>query len=186
MSKSQPIASSRSVLPRESIAFARNRFHGPKAVGSFLPGLTTKALQKYGFSAASLIMDWPSIVGSEIARSAVPERLKWPRTSEIVEHEAEAEPPSRRSGAVLVLRVESAKALDVQYSASRIIERINAYFGYAAVAQLRLIQAPMPPAAPQRQARTRPEPLTREVASVGDAKLRDALARLGAEIRTAR
>ena len=53
--------------PRESIAFARRTFHGAKAVGSFLPSLTTKALQKYGFSAASLITDWPAIMGREFA-----------------------------------------------------------------------------------------------------------------------
>jgi hypothetical protein len=186
MSISKPEASSRPVLPRESIGFARKSFHGPKAVGSFLPSLTTKALQKYGFSAASLIMEWPSIVGSEIARYAAPERLKWPRSPEIADDEADAGARSRRSGAVLMLRVDSAKALDVQYRAAQIIERINAYFGYAAVAQLRTVQAPMPPAASRREARARPEPLTREVANIGDARLRDALARLGAEIRTAR
>ena len=31
----------------------------------------------------------------------------------------------------------------MQHSARQIIERINAYFGYAAVAELRIVQAPM-------------------------------------------
>lgn len=177
---------SRTALPRGSIAFARKTFHGPKAVGSFLPGLTTKALQKYGFSAASLIMDWPSIVGSEIARYAVPERLKWPRKAQGADEEAEDGPQARRGAAVLVLRVDSARALDVQYRASHIIERINAYFGYAAVAQLRMVQAPIAAAGLQRELRARPQPLVQEVAGVGDARLRDALARLGAEIRAPR
>ena len=61
---------------------------------------------------------------------------------------------ARRSGAMLVLRVDGAKALDVQYRAQQIIERINAYFGYAAVAQLRVIQAPMP-VVPQGASRER-------------------------------
>ena len=58
-----------------------------------------------------------------------------------------------RPGATLVLRVDGARALDVQYKARQIIERINAYFGYAAVAELRIVQAPMrqlPPARPPR------------------------------------
>ena len=87
---------------------------------------------------------------------------------------------------MLVLRVDGAKALDVQYRAQQIIERINAYFGYAAVAQLRVIQAPMPAAPEAREPRARAEPLMREVAGIADAGLRDALARLGAEIRTGR
>jgi len=169
--------------PRESIAFARKTFHGARAVGSFLPSLTTKALQKYGFSAASLIMDWPAIMGSDFARYAAPERIKWPRTAERTE---DASASAGRSGAVLVLRVDGAKALDVQYRAQHIIERINAYFGYAAVAQLRVIQAPMPAAPEARVLRARAEPLTGEVSGVADARLRDALARLGAEVRTGR
>ena len=175
----------RSSVPRESIAFARKTFHGARAVGSFLPSLTTKALQKFGFSAASLIMDWPAIMGREFAQYAAPERIKWPRTVELASDE-DADSTGRRAGAVLVLRVDGAKALDVQYRAQQIIERINAYFGYAAVAQLRVIQAPMPVAAARREPRARAEPLTREVAGIADTGLRDALARLGAEIRTGR
>ena len=181
---SQKPVQHRPSAPRESIAFARRTFHGAKAVGSFLPSLTTKALQKYGFSAASLITDWPAIMGRELRRST-----RHPSASN------GRAPPSRptmrtldaaagRSGAMLVLRVDGAKALDVQYRAQQIIERINAYFGYAAVAQLRVIQAPMPQCRQAREPRARAEPLTREVAGIADAGLRDALARLGAEVRT--
>ena len=54
--------------------------------------------------------------------------------------------PSRsaRPGATLVLRVDPARALDVEYRARQIIERINAYFGYRAIAELRILQAPLP------------------------------------------
>ena len=48
-----------------------------------------------------------------------------------------------RSGATLVLRVDGGPRLDVQYKARQIIERINAYFGYAAIAELRIVQAPV-------------------------------------------
>ena len=171
--------------PRETVAFARKGFSSARAVGSFLPGLTTKALQKYGFSTAGLVLDWPSIVGGEIARYTAPDKLSWPRRAE-ADDEDSARPPARRSGAVLVLRVEPAKALDVQYRGSHIIERINTYFGYAAVSQLRLIQAPMPLSPPKREPRSVSKPLTREVAGIADPKLRDALARLGAEIMSGR
>jgi hypothetical protein len=181
---SKPVETRHSA-PRETIAFARKSFHGAKAVGSFLPGLTTRALQKYGFSTASLIMDWPAVVGTEIAACAVPERIRWPHAAEQADDEGTST-SGRRSGAVLTLRVDGAKALDIQYRGQQIIERINAYFGYAAIAQIRVIQVPIARTLNQRVPRLPALPLTREVAGVADAGLRDALARLGAEIRAGR
>ena len=174
--------------PREAVGFTRKRspaLYGVKTVGSFLPRLTRKAFEKYGFSAASLITDWPAIAGRELAAYTAPERLKWPRGVERADEEAPAAERGR-PGATLVLRVDGARALDVQYNARQIIERINAYFGYAAIAELRIVQAPVTAPHPeQRTPRLAPEPLTREVAGITDAALRDALARLGAGIRAA-
>ena len=50
---------------------------------------------------------------------------------------------ARRSGAKVTLRVEPARVLDVQYQAQQIKDRINAYFGYAAIADVRFLQAPV-------------------------------------------
>jgi hypothetical protein len=176
-------------LPREAVGFARKRpggLFGVKAVGSFLPGLTRRAFEKYGFSAATLVTDWPAIAGSELAAVTAPERLRWPR--QIETEEGEAPSAKGRPGATLLLRVDGAHALSVQYGARQIIERVNAYFGYAAIAELRLVQAPVGEALQRARPapRPRPEPLTAEVAGVADAPLREALARLGAGIRAAR
>ena len=179
------------VPPREAVSFARKRpnaLFGVKAVGSFVPGLTRKAFEKYGFSAATLITDWPTIVGRELAAVTAPERLKWPRAVEHAEDGTNASSGKGRPGATLVLRADGSQALAVQYGARQIIERINAYFGYAAVAELRLVQAPVGPAPGLARPANRPaaQPLTHEVASVADAGLRDALARLGAGVRAGR
>ena len=176
--------------PRQAIHVARGRpqgHFGIKAVGSFVPTLTRKAFEKYGFSAASLITDWPTIAGRELAVYTAPERLKWPRAAEPLDEDGSATHKGR-PGATLVLRVDGARALDVQYGARQIIERINAYFGYAAVAELRIIQAPVASAAPRvaRPARSASEPSTTDVAGIPDAALRDALARLGAAVRATR
>ncbi len=185
--RSPPHASPR---PREAVEFVRKRpgpLYGVKAVGSFVPGLTRKAFEKYGFSAASLVTDWATIAGRELAAYTAPERLKWPRAVERSDEDGE-EGGKGRPGATLVLRVDGGRSLDVQHNARQIIERINAYFGYAAVAELRIVQAPV--GADDRFARplSRPagRPLTAEVAHVGDPGLRDALARLGAEVKAGR
>ncbi len=176
--------------PREAVGFTRSRanaLYGVKAVGSFLPGLTRTAFAKFGFSTATLVTDWPAIAGPELAAYTAPERVKWPRG---VERPEDGAPPVEkgRSGATLVLRVDGARALDVQYKARHLIERINAYFGYAAIAELRIVQAPVEGRLPLARppARAAAEPLTHEVAHIADPALRGALARLGAGVRAGR
>lgn len=112
-----------------------------KSVGSFVPTLTRKAFEKFGFSTATLITDWPRIAGSELAGYTLPDRLKWPRGGS--NGDDGDEDRRGRSGATLILRVDPARALDVEYRARQIMDRINAYFGYRAVEALRLVQAPI-------------------------------------------
>ena len=179
--------------PRDAIGLSKRRsspLYGVKAVGSFLPALTRKAFQKYGFSTAALVTDWVRIVGRELAHSTAPERLKWPRGIAPADVEGNA-PGQGRSGATLILRVDGGLSLDVQHKARQIIERINTYFGYAAVAKLRIVQGPVGAkrgSTGLATLATRPvsHPLTAEVAEVADPGLRDALARLGAEVKAGR
>jgi hypothetical protein len=129
--------------PFNAVSAARSSgYLSAKAVGSFVPRLTKKAFEKYGFSAAVLITDWSSIAGAELASYTVPERLKWPRTVEAygdVEDGAQGRP-----GATLMLRVDPVRALDVEYKSAQIIDRINAYFGYRAVCEMRVLQGAVP------------------------------------------
>ena len=119
-----------------------------RAIGAFVPDLTKCAFQKYGFSTATILTDWPEIVGGSLAAATRPERLKWPRSPHAY---CSLEGHQRgREGATLILRVEPALALDVQYQSSAIKDRINAYFGYYAVQEIRLLQAPIEKAAKQQ------------------------------------
>lgn len=158
---------------------AARGFVSARAVGTYVPKLTHKAFEKYGFAAAALITDWAVIVGNEVARYTAPERLKWPRGVEAggdVEEGSEGRP-----GATLIVRVEPARALDVQYKAQQLIERINAHFGYRAVAELRLLQAPLPERtqrADEAQRLAPPPCAAPELAGIADERLRRALADL--------
>lgn len=165
--------------PRQALNIQRGR-PAVKAVGSFVPQLTRKAFEKFGFSAATLIMDWPTIVGGEIAHYTQPERLKWPRIMADAEAEDGVPQQNARSGATLLLRVDDARALDVQYKSKQIIERINAYFGYNAIGEVRIVQGPIERSTPPR--RMRPEAGLAPRAAAAD-PLSDAIARLGAAVR---
>jgi hypothetical protein len=168
-------------MPRQVVSVPRRTPEAgalsTRAVGSYIPRLTRKAFEKYGFSAAALITDWVAIVGADLARCAEPERLKWPTGVQIYD---ETDNEARgRPGATLVLRVDPARALDIQYKARQIIDRINAYFGYSAVSTLRLVQGQL-----GITANTRPKPAESktpevpELADIADAALRGALQRM--------
>lgn len=147
-----------------------------KAVGSWVPKLTQKAFEKYGFSTAVLLTEWTTIVGEQLAAACVPERVKWPRGVEAsADGDAEG---GARSGATLVLRVDPSRALDVEYNGAQIIDRINGYFGYRAIAELRVLQAPVSARAATPPAR----PRAAAVATVGLDPLTAALARFEAGV----
>lgn len=160
-----------------------------QAVSSFLPRLTRKAFEKYGFASGSLLTEWASIVGADIASYTAPERLKWPRISDVTgdpDSEADARP-----GATLVVRVDGPRAVELQHKTQQVIERINAAFGYRAVAELRFVQAPIEVAQPKGHhlpSPTAEEPpqAAEELASIQDEALRRALSRLAVSIRRER
>ena len=157
---------------------SQRKARGLLTVGTSLPHLAAPALRKRGFAQAKLITDWPAIVGEELARETVPQKLAFPRSS--------------KTDAVLHLRVASGFALELQHIAPQIIDRINGFFGYRAVADLRYTQGPIP--AQSRPRRVTPPRLNdideaqlqRSVGDMGDAGLRDALLRLGRAVRVGR
>jgi hypothetical protein len=110
-----------------------------RAVGSFVPKLTGKVFEKYGFHTAEIMTNWATVAGADVAQWSEPERIRWPRAAS-VETEDNAK---GREGATLVLRVDPARALDIEYRAKSIIEHINRYFGYKAVETLKIVQAPL-------------------------------------------
>jgi hypothetical protein len=152
---------------------------GAKPLAEFTPGLVAEALAARGLGETSLIADWPAIVGETLARHARPIELQWPPRA------AKRDPDAPAAPATLVLRVESAFALEAQHSASVIIARVNAHLGWRCVHKIAFRQGPLPPLNEKR----RPAPLPSEAAQVAaraaaspilDDGLRDAVTQLGA------
>ena len=104
-----------------------------------------EALAKQGFAGSDIVRDWPDIVGEALARRSRPLRIAWPRKpSGVGKRSAPPEP------ATLHVRVESAFALELQHQAPLVIERVNAYLGWACVGRLRLEQGPVGRGAPAK------------------------------------
>jgi len=145
-----------------------------RAIGAEVPRIAGPALGKRGFGEAQLVAQWESVMGEDLAAQLSPDRLSFARGE-------------RREG-TLHLRVAPGFALEAQHREPLLIERINAFFGYRAVARIRLIQGPPARPAPPKPPQPRPlveaeqQALDRAVADIEDPGLREALRRLGAAV----
>jgi len=152
---------------------------GAKPLAEFTSGLIAEALAARGLGETSLIDDWPAIVGETLARHARPIELQWPPRA------AKRDPDAPAVPATLVLRVETAFALEAQHSAAVIVDRVNAHLGWRCVGKIAFRQGPLPPLKEKRRAAPIPsdaaQAAARAAASpIEDDGLREAVTRLGA------
>lgn len=156
---------------------------GPKRLADLVRPALEPVLAKRGLSQASLVLDWSAIAGARFAALCEPARLQWPPRGP----KSDA---SRGTPAILWLRVAPGRALDVQYQAPALIERVNAYFGWRCVAAVKVAPEPKRssaavPAFPEHD----PGALARAGIIAGrieDDRLRGALTRLGAGVLSPR
>jgi len=154
--------------------------YGARAIGNYVARALDPAARARGFATTALLSDWPAIVGQELARFTMPDRVIWPRR-----RDEEPETPIRRhkaEGATLVLRIEGPRAIEVQHRSGQILERVNSYFGYRAVTEMRFLQAPIARARKQPPPKRPPLPAYSLPPSAGieNEGLARALSRLGA------
>src|SRR5262245_2330111 len=170
---------------RERKALARAAA-AARPIGAFSAQALDPAARARGFATAALLADWPAIVGAELAQFTMPDRVVWPR------HRDDDGEPVRRQGrreqgALLILRVDGPRAIEVQHRSRQILERVNGHFGYRAVAEMRILQAPV-----ARNPAPAPAPEAIESgalppsAAIEDDGLREALQRLAATSRRER
>jgi hypothetical protein len=136
-----------------------------------------KAARAQGFAVVEIVTHWPEIVGEALAGVSEPVKLVWPPKDD----------PDHR-GATLVVRVEGTHALDLQFTAPVVIERINRIFGWGCVSRLALKQGPVTPKPGPPQPPPEPDPgLVAEerarLEAIADEGLKESLARLGAFVR---
>ncbi len=164
---------------------------GPQSLGALFPKLTKKIFEKYGFSMVQLVTNWPAIVGSELAQSTRPEKLKWPHRSKdyIDDTTTDQSQFKNEEGATLLLRVEGPRSLEIQFASSQIIERINTFYGYKAITKIRILQAPLPKPHNQisrqnsKPRQADPENLTKNLSKIEDEALRKALYRMAQGVK---
>ena len=145
---------------------------GLLAVGAMASKVTKPILGKAGLAEGDIIEHWQEIVGPTLAASTSPERIRFPK--------------GRREAGELTVRVSAgAFARTLQHETPRVLERVNAFFGYRAVERLKVVQGaiphhkrPAPPPEPILTARDS-EVLAEQLADITDPALRESFERLG-------
>jgi hypothetical protein len=122
---------------------ARPRGGRARAVSEIVPDVGRVAFRRFGFVQSSVVSRWPEIVGAKYATISAPESIRFP--------------PGKRADGVLTLVVAGAHATVMQHVGPTIIERVNRFFGYAAIARVTIRQGDV-------QAPARAKPQLREVA----------------------
>lgn len=128
------------------------------------------AFRKFGFVQASVVARWPEIVGERYARVSSPESIRFPA--------------GKDRGGTLALLVEGAHAPLMQHMAPMIVERVNRFFGYPAVARISWRQGRLHRPAPIE--RPAPAPIPHELGEglreIADDGLRASLESLAAQL----
>ena len=96
---------------------------GLRPFGNTLPRSVKGILKKNGYNYSEIIGKWNYLVGKEIASYCYPKSIKMSREN--------------KNGALVVL-VERGNEINVEYSKKDIINRINSYFGYQLISEIRL------------------------------------------------
>ncbi|WP_233150521.1 DUF721 domain-containing protein [Sphingomonas mollis] len=102
------------------------RSNRSRAVAELLPEVGGVAFRRFGFVQSSIVSRWSEIVGERLARASSPESLRFP--------------VGQKQDGTLTLTVRGAHAPMIQHVIPEIVERVNRFFGYAAVARIQIRQ----------------------------------------------
>jgi hypothetical protein len=142
-----------------------------RPAGELLGEIGGVAFKRFGFVQGAVVSRWAEIVGERYAKVSLPESIRFPHGA--------------RKNGTLTLTVEGAHAPLMQHLGPMIIERVNRFFGYEAIAKLAYRQGRI---AAKRSVpvRTAPGPVPRDLGeglrSIADPDLRTCLESLAGHI----
>ena len=96
---------------------------GLRSFGNTLPRGIKQILKKNGYNYSEIISKWNLLVGKDISNYCYPKSIKISRENK---------------NGTLFLLVERGNEINVEYSKKDIINKINSYFGYQLINEIRL------------------------------------------------
>ena len=104
-------------------SLTKNFIQGLRPLANTLPQQIKKVLKKNGFNFSSIVDNWTKIIGNEISNKCYPINIKAQGNSKDV---------------TLILNVIHGKEIDVEYNKKNIIDKINSYFGYDFIKNIKI------------------------------------------------
>ena len=153
--------------PKPAKTYERPRGGAAKPIGELMPEIGRTAFRRFGFVQSSVVTRWPEIVGPQHARVCAPEAIRFP--------------PGEKSEGIMQLVVSPAHAPLIQQVIPEIIERVNRFFGYSAVARVKIRHGAVKPPEGNKPAKAPPslKPIPMELGDslrdIGDPELRTVL-----------
>ena len=96
---------------------------GLRPFGNTLPRGVRGILKKSGYNYSEIISKWNMMVGKDISSCSYPKSIKMTKGN---------------TNGLLVLAVKRGNEITVEYSKKEIINKINSYFGYRLINEIRL------------------------------------------------
>ncbi|WP_375381697.1 DUF721 domain-containing protein [uncultured Sphingomonas sp.] len=113
------------------------RANRSRQVAELLPDIGRAAFRRFGFVQGAIVSRWPEIAGAKLAGVSQPESIRFPA--------------GKKADGVLTLVVRGAHAPMMQHIVPELLERVNRFFGYVAVARITIRQGEVA-GAPTRRA----------------------------------
>lgn len=163
----------------------KNRKGGGRSqtLTELLSGVLEPVLARKTGMKLDLVRAWPEVIGPEFSKVTRPEKINWPRRK----GDEDAFEPG-----ILLVACEPSAALFFQHQQSQLIERINMYFGFQAIARVKILQKPVLSVNPSSKAEKaelsslQVGRLSDLVAGVEDPELRATLEKLGKGVLSTR
>jgi hypothetical protein len=144
-----------------------------RSVAEMLPSVGGASFRRFGFVQSSIVSRWGEIVGPRYAEVSSPESLRFPY--------------GKRADGVLTLTVSGAHSVMMQHVLPEITERVNRFFGYAAVAKVVIKQgalAKRDTTKPKLELVAVPEDLGESLKTIADPELKAVLESLARGVAT--
>lgn len=100
---------------------------GLKSMSENICSLAQKLLGNKGMTEIEILAQWKNIVGAELSQTTLPMKIDFKRGE-------------RTDGVLHLMCQTGADALEIQHKSQMIIEKVNTFFGYKAVAQIKTMQ----------------------------------------------
>ena len=102
---------------------SKSYVQGLRSFGNTLPRGIKNILKKNGYNYSEIINKWKNLVGKEISDCSFPKSIKMSKGE---------------SNGTLLIAVKRGDEITVEYSKNEIINKINSYFGYKLISNIKL------------------------------------------------